>query len=65
MTSPSPVISPPRSGWERSPPSAFYDDPGDGATLIRFAFCQPEEVLVEAVRRLGALLRRPAPSGAV
>jgi aspartate/methionine/tyrosine aminotransferase len=37
------------------PPSAFYDDPDDGATLIRFAFCQPEEVLVEAVRRLGAL----------
>ena len=47
------------------PPSAFYDDPGDGATLIRFAFCQPEEVLAEAVRRLGALrltLRAAAPS---
>ncbi|MET0831335.1 MAG: aminotransferase class I/II-fold pyridoxal phosphate-dependent enzyme, partial [Acidimicrobiia bacterium] len=41
------------------PPSAFYDNPGDGAALIRFAFCQPAEVLGEAVRRLGALRLTP------
>ena len=45
------------------PPSSFYDDPADGATLVRFSFCQPEDVLVEAVHRLGALRRRPAATG--
>ena len=37
------------------PPSSFYDDPADGAALVRFSFCQPEDLLVEAVDRLGAL----------
>ncbi|MDQ3782285.1 MAG: aminotransferase class I/II-fold pyridoxal phosphate-dependent enzyme, partial [Actinomycetota bacterium] len=39
------------------PPSSFYDDPADGAGLIRFAFCKPEADLIEAVSRLGSLHR--------
>ncbi len=23
------------------PPRSFYDDPADGAALVRFSFCQP------------------------
>jgi N-succinyldiaminopimelate aminotransferase len=34
------------------PPSAFYYDPADGATLARFAFCKTRDVLEEAARRL-------------
>jgi N-succinyldiaminopimelate aminotransferase len=34
------------------PPSAFYHDPADGATLARFAFCKTRDVLEEAARRL-------------
>lgn len=34
------------------PPSAFYHNPADGATLARFAFCKTREVLAEAGRRL-------------
>ncbi len=40
------------------PPSAFYHRAEDGAALIRFAFCKPDDDLREAVRRLGEL-RRP------
>jgi N-succinyldiaminopimelate aminotransferase len=34
------------------PPSAFYHDPADGATIARFAFCKTRPVLEEAARRL-------------
>lgn len=34
------------------PPSAFYHNPADGASLARFAFCKTEDVLAEAARRL-------------
>ncbi len=34
------------------PPSAFYSDPADGASLIRFAFCKDEATLQAAVDRL-------------
>ena len=37
------------------PPSAFYMNPADGATLARFAFCKTEETLQEAGRRLRKL----------
>ena len=37
------------------PPSAFYQNPADGATLARFAFCKSQAVLDEAARRLQKL----------
>ena len=37
------------------PPSAFYHNPADGATLARFAFCKTEETLQEAAERLRKL----------
>jgi len=36
------------------PGSSFYRDPGDGRTLVRFAFCKTPELLREAVERLSA-----------
>jgi N-succinyldiaminopimelate aminotransferase len=37
------------------PPSAFYQNPQDGAGLARFAFCKKMETLVTAVARLAKL----------
>jgi len=37
------------------PGSSFFLDPADGRSLVRFAFCKTEELLREAVRRLGDL----------
>ncbi|MCA9286345.1 MAG: aminotransferase class I/II-fold pyridoxal phosphate-dependent enzyme [Phycisphaerales bacterium] len=37
------------------PVSAFYHRPGDGSTLVRFAFCKTEDTLREGLRRLEAL----------
>jgi L-glutamine---4-(methylsulfanyl)-2-oxobutanoate aminotransferase len=37
------------------PPSVFYDHPGGGKDLIRFAFCKDEPTLSEAVDRLSRL----------
>jgi N-succinyldiaminopimelate aminotransferase len=37
------------------PPSAFYQNPADGATLARFAFCKKEETLETAAERLRRL----------
>jgi N-succinyldiaminopimelate aminotransferase len=34
------------------PPSVFYHNPADGATLARFAFCKSRRVLEEAANRL-------------
>ncbi len=37
------------------PPSAFYHSSDEGARLVRFAFCKSDEVLDEALDRLGRL----------
>jgi aspartate/methionine/tyrosine aminotransferase len=34
------------------PPSAFYHDPADGRTLVRFAFCKDEVTLERALERM-------------
>ncbi|HEY6495074.1 MAG TPA: pyridoxal phosphate-dependent aminotransferase [Trebonia sp.] len=49
---------PDRVGVVAIPSAVFYDDhPGDGRTLVRFAFCKRLEVLKEALSRLSALAR--------
>jgi aspartate/methionine/tyrosine aminotransferase len=40
------------------PPSAFYANPIDGASLARFAFCKKEETLTEAAKRLQKWVKR-------
>jgi aspartate/methionine/tyrosine aminotransferase len=37
------------------PPSAFYTQPADGHSLIRFAFCKKRQTITEAIRRLHTL----------
>ncbi|HEX6947801.1 MAG TPA: methionine aminotransferase [Acidimicrobiia bacterium] len=37
------------------PPGVFYDDPGNGHGLVRFAFCKGMDVLEAAVERLSRL----------
>ncbi len=37
------------------PPSVFYDDPADGAELVRFAFCKSESTLRTALKRMEGL----------
>ncbi len=39
------------------PVSVFHDDPDAARTLVRFAFCKRDEVLVEAASRLARLRR--------
>jgi len=39
------------------PPSVFYDDPGLGSRMVRFAFCKRRETIEEAGRRLAGLRR--------
>jgi N-succinyldiaminopimelate aminotransferase len=39
------------------PPSAFYHNPADGATMARFAFCKKQETLDAAAERLLKLRR--------
>ncbi|MDO8210374.1 pyridoxal phosphate-dependent aminotransferase [Conexibacter sp. CPCC 206217] len=46
---------PQRIGLVAIPTSAFYADPADGRTLVRFAFCKRPEVIEEAVGRLTRL----------
>jgi len=46
---------PERCGVAAIPTSAFYDDAGAAATLVRFAFCKRQEVIAEAARRLAGL----------
>ncbi|MEO5982573.1 MAG: pyridoxal phosphate-dependent aminotransferase [Pedococcus sp.] len=46
---------PARVGVVGVPVSVFHDDVEAARTLVRFAFCKRDEVLHEAVRRLGAL----------
>lgn len=40
------------------PVSAFHDDPDAGRSLVRFAFCKKDEVLIEAAERLVGLSAR-------
>ncbi|MFF4414011.1 pyridoxal phosphate-dependent aminotransferase [Streptosporangium sp. NPDC001559] len=40
------------------PTQVFYADPGRGSHFVRFAFCKKEEVIDEAVARLGRLAGR-------
>jgi N-succinyldiaminopimelate aminotransferase len=44
---------PGRAGVAVVPTSVFYDDPQAGRDLVRFAFCKREEVIAEALARLG------------
>ncbi|MEE3002102.1 MAG: aminotransferase class I/II-fold pyridoxal phosphate-dependent enzyme [Planctomycetota bacterium] len=37
------------------PPSAFYNDPTEARSLVRFAFCKTDQVLDEAINRLQSL----------
>ncbi len=46
---------PQRAGVVAVPMPVFYDDPGAGRHLVRFACCKRDEVLTEAGRRLRAL----------
>jgi len=39
------------------PPSAFYQDPRNGADFVRFSFCKDRPTLEDALERLGALRR--------
>ena len=39
------------------PMQVFYDNPDGARHLVRFAYCKRDEVLDEAVRRLGTLRR--------
>jgi aspartate/methionine/tyrosine aminotransferase len=40
------------------PPSVFYNRPGGGKDLVRFAFCKDEATLTEAIYRLSSLNQR-------
>jgi N-succinyldiaminopimelate aminotransferase len=44
------------------PHQVFYDDVEAGRPYVRWAFCKSDEVLDEAVRRLGALAAAPVGS---
>jgi aspartate/methionine/tyrosine aminotransferase len=44
-----------KAGVVAIPPSVFYSRPEYGKGLIRFAFCKDEEMLSEAIDRLGVL----------
>ncbi|MCC0580114.1 pyridoxal phosphate-dependent aminotransferase [Streptomyces californicus] len=46
---------PARCGVAAVPNSVFYDDPEAGRSQVRFTFCKKDEVLEEAVTRLGRL----------
>ena len=47
---------PKRAGVVAIPHSVFYDNVSVGRPLVRFAFCKRDEVLVEAISRLGQLV---------
>ncbi|MCW2810417.1 MAG: aminotransferase [Friedmanniella sp.] len=49
---------PTRCGVVAIPHQVFYDRTEAGAPYVRWAFCKGDDVLDEAVRRLGALRRR-------
>jgi aspartate/methionine/tyrosine aminotransferase len=45
-----------KAGVAAVPGSSFFENPADGASLIRFCFCKKCETLEEAGRRLQALM---------
>ena len=47
---------PKRAGVVAIPHAVFYDNTSVGRPLVRFAFCKRDEVLAEAVSRLGQLV---------
>ena len=53
---------PHRCGVVAIPHQVFYDDVEAGRPYVRWAFCKSDEVLDEAVRRLGALAAAPVGS---
>ena len=55
---------PERCGVVAVPCEVFYDDKPAGRPLVRFAFCKRDEVLDDAIERLGRLGRHtPADGG--
>ena len=46
---------PARAGVVAVPDEVFHDDPRDGKPFVRFAFCKRDDVIDEAVRRLGSM----------
>lgn len=48
---------PEHAGVAAIPPSAFYSNPSDGASLVRFAFCKQTKTIDEAIDRLKKALR--------
>ena len=46
---------PARAGVVAVPDEVFHDDPRDGRPFVRFAFCKRDDVIDEAVRRLGSM----------
>ncbi len=46
---------PHRCGVVAIPTSVFYATPGAGSSIVRFAFCKRDDVIDEAVTRLGSL----------
>jgi N-succinyldiaminopimelate aminotransferase len=53
-----------RCGVVAVPTQVFYDSQEAGRHLVRFAFCKRDEVLDEAVRRLGRIQGSPGSSAA-
>jgi len=51
---------PDRCGVVAVPSAVFYDDPALGRPYVRFAFCKRDDVLDEAIQRLGALPAAPS-----
>lgn len=47
---------PEHAGVAAIPPSAFYSNPNDGASHVRFAFCKQTKTIDEAIRRLKSVL---------
>ncbi len=48
---------PEHAGVAAIPPSAFYSTPGEGGSLVRFAFCKRTKTIDEAIKRLRAALK--------
>ncbi len=46
---------PARAGVVAVPDEVFHDNPVDGKPFVRFAFCKRDEVIDEAVKRLGEM----------
>lgn len=49
---------PQHAGVAAIPPSAFYNDPANGADFVRFAFCKQHATIDEAIKRLRIAIPR-------